>query len=213
LITDIPCVPCVSLEFDRQGKGILGQDTVRLLGSFIVAATWQAACQRARLHPDARRDAAVYLDECQNFLMLPSSIKDMLAEARSYRLSMVLAHQDLAQLPKDLRDGISTNARSKIFFTTSPEDARELERHTVPALTAHDLSHLGLYQAAARLVAGGRQAPAFTLRTRPLPAAIPGRAGQIRAAARTAYGQRSRPGSRDPRARFTDGSASEPDAA
>ncbi|MCC9738484.1 type IV secretory system conjugative DNA transfer family protein [Streptomyces sp. MNU89] len=73
----------------------------------------------------------------------------MLAEARGYRLSMLLAHQHLAQLPRDLREGISANARNKIFFNASPEDANALERHTLPTLAAHDLAHLGPFQAAA----------------------------------------------------------------
>ena len=97
----------------------------------------------------------------------------MLAEARAYRLSVVMAHQNLAQLPPDLREGISANARSQVIFTASPEDARALERHTLPHLAAHDLSHLGAYQAAARLVTGGAETPAFTLRTQPLPPAHP----------------------------------------
>jgi hypothetical protein len=192
----------------RLPKGVLGDDTVQLLGSFIVAATWRAISHRVRISPAARRDASVFLDECQNFLMLPHSLPDMLAEARAYRLSLVLAHQDLAQLPRDLREGVSANARSKIFFSSSPEDARDLERHTSPTLTAHDLSHLGLYQAAARLVVAGQQAPAFTIRTRPLPGAVPGRAGLLRAAARDAYGltperlrQAGQP-ARDPREQF-----------
>jgi hypothetical protein len=42
-----------------------------------------------------------------------------------------------------------------------------------PVLTAHDLSHLGAYQAAARLVAGSAEQPAFTFRTRPLPPPSP----------------------------------------
>jgi hypothetical protein len=54
-------------------------------------------------------------------------------------------------------------------------------------LTAHDLSHLGAYQAAARLVAGAAETPAFTFRTQPLPPAIPGRARLIRRAARAAH--------------------------
>ena len=70
----------------------------------------------------------------------------------------------------------------------SPEDARDLERHTAPVLTAHDLSHLGAYQAAARLVAGRAETPAFTLRTQPLPPPVPGRARLIRRAARAAHG-------------------------
>jgi hypothetical protein len=170
----------------------------------VVAKAWQAATHRTRLAEAARRDAAMYLDECQNFLMLPHSLPDMLAEARAYRLSLVLAHQHLAQVPKDLREGISANARSKIFFSTSPEDARDLERHTAPTLSAHDLSHLGLYQAAARLVTGGQETPAFTLRTRPLPAPVPGRSRLLRAAARRHASSQTTAGSQpfiDPRHR------------
>jgi Type IV secretion-system coupling protein DNA-binding domain len=171
----------------RLPKGVLGEETARLLGSFIVAATWQAASRRAGLPQHARPDAGLYVDECQNFLNLPYPLEDMLAEARAYRLSVVMAHQNLAQLPPDLREGISANARSQAIFTASPEDARALERHTLPHLTAHDLSHLGAYQAAAKLVAASAETPAFTLRTQPLPPAVPGRGRLIRRAARAAY--------------------------
>jgi hypothetical protein len=109
-----------------------------------------------------------------------------------------LAHQNLAQLPPDLREGISANARSQVIFTASPEDARILERHTLPALAAHDLSHLGAYQAAARLVAGGAETTAFTLRTRPLPPPVPGRARLIRSAARPRPASAAPPGAATP---------------
>ncbi|PYC68366.1 type VI secretion protein [Streptomyces tateyamensis] len=175
----------------RLPKGVLGEETARLLGSFIVAKTWQAAANRAGSGEHHRRDCAMFIDECQNFLNLPYPLEDMLAEARGYRLSLILAHQHLAQLPHDLREGISANARSKIVFNASPEDARELERHMSPTLTAHDLSHLGAYQGAARLVTASANAPAFTLRTTPLPPPIPGRATAIRQSSRTTYGPQS----------------------
>ena len=170
----------------RLPKGVLGEETARLLGSLLVAATWQAAARRASLPQHARPDAALYIDECHNFLNLPYPLEDMLAEARAYRLSVIMAHQNLAQLPADLREGISANARNQVIFTTSPEDARVLERHVTPRLTAHDLAHLGAYQAAARLVTASASTPAFTFRTQPLPPGIPGRARLIRRCARTA---------------------------
>ena len=173
----------------RVPKGILGETTTQLIGSLVVAKAWQAASHRARLPQHQRIDAGLYLDEGQNFLTLPYPFEDMLAEARGYRLSLAFAHQNLAQLPRDLREGISANARSKVIFNASPEDARELERHTSPLLTAHDLSHLGAYQAAARLVAGGEEKPAFTVRTAALPPAIPGREAFIRQAARAEFGR------------------------
>ncbi|HEX7166278.1 MAG TPA: hypothetical protein VF230_04785, partial [Acidimicrobiales bacterium] len=105
---------------------------------------------------------------CQNFVTtLPRSFDEVLAEARGYRVSFVLAHQHLGQLPRDLRDSVSANARNKVFFTVSPEDAFVLARHTTPNLTDHDLANLGAYQAAVRLVVDGQDQPAFTMRTRP----------------------------------------------
>ncbi|WP_143467076.1 type IV secretory system conjugative DNA transfer family protein [Lentzea kentuckyensis] len=169
----------------RIPKGSLGEETTRLVGSLVVARTWQAATARARVPQRQRKDASLLIDECHNFLNLPYPIEDMLAEARGFRLSMALAHQHLGQLPRELREGISTNARSKIYFTASPEDARELSRHTAPRLSEHDLAHLGAFHAAARLVLHGEQAPPFTFQTDPLPAATPGRAREIRRAART----------------------------
>ncbi|MFI9811564.1 type IV secretory system conjugative DNA transfer family protein [Saccharothrix variisporea] len=168
----------------RIPKGSLGEETTRLVGSLVVARTWQATTARARTPQRERRDASLVIDECHNFLNLPYPIEDMLAEARGFRLAMTLAHQHLGQLPRELREGISTNARNKIYFNASPEDARDLSRHTAPRLTDHDLAHLGAYHAATRLVLHGEQTHPFTLQTQPLPLAIPGRAREIRAAAR-----------------------------
>ncbi|MGO9029293.1 MAG: type IV secretion system DNA-binding domain-containing protein [Acidimicrobiales bacterium] len=172
----------------RLPKGTLGEDSCRLLGSFVVAKVWQTVTARARHGQTARRDAALYLDEAQNFLTLPGSIGDMLAEARGYRLSVVAAHQHLGQLPRELRDALSANARNKVFFNCSPEDAHVLERHVAPELSEHDLSHLGAHQAAARLVVDWEEAAAFTLRTDPAPEPQ-GNGETIRAAAREQFGR------------------------
>ncbi len=166
----------------RLPKGTLGEETSRLMGSFILAKVWQTATARAAVPAHRRPDCTVYLDEAHNFLTLASSLDTMLAEARKYRLSMVLAHQDLAQFPRDLYAAVSANARNKIYFTCSPEDAHPLSRHTLPELDEHDLTHLDAYTAIARLVIGGQQTHAFTLRTRP-PRPTLGQATTIRQAA------------------------------
>ncbi|MGW5917538.1 helicase HerA domain-containing protein [Nocardia fluminea] len=168
----------------RLPKGSLGEETSRLVGSLLVARTWQAVTARARVPAADRPDAALVLDEAQNFLNLSTPIEDMLAEARGLRLSLLLAHQNLGQLSRELRDGISANARNKIVFAVSPDDARDLARHTDPWLSEHDLSHLDAFHAAARLLVDGRNARPFTLTTRPLDPPIPGRAREIAAAAR-----------------------------
>ena len=109
----------------------------------------------------------MYIDEAHNVLNLAGSVTDMLAEARGYRLSLVLAHQDLAQLPRETVLALSANARNKVYFTCSPEDAHALARHTLPELDEHDLANLDAYTAAARLVVDARATRAFTLTTNP----------------------------------------------
>ncbi len=88
----------------------IGEETSRLMGSFVLAAAWQAATGRVRLPESERRDAMAYVDEAHNFLTLPGSVGDMLAEARGYHFGMTLAHQHLAQMPRDTQLAISANA-------------------------------------------------------------------------------------------------------
>ncbi|MEV0734094.1 DUF87 domain-containing protein [Polymorphospora sp. NPDC050346] len=151
----------------RLPKGQLGEETAKLMGSFVFASVWQAATARTRLPENERRDATLYIDEAHNVLNLAGSVSDMLAEARGYHLSLVLAHQNLTQLPRDIQLALSANARNKIYFSCSPEDATQLARHTMPELDEYDLSHLDAYTAAARLVVDSRETAAFTMRTRP----------------------------------------------
>jgi hypothetical protein len=167
----------------RLPKGLLGDDTTRLVGSLLLSGIWQAAAARSSIPEADRLDACVYVDECHNFLHLPGALDDVLAEARGYRLSLTLAHQHLGQLPRDLAEGIAANARNKIVFNVSPDDAHTLGRHFGPRLTDRDLSHLGGWQAAARLVVNGRNTTGFTLATRP-PLPPVGAQSQLRAAAR-----------------------------
>jgi hypothetical protein len=164
----------------RVPKGTLGEDTSRLLGAFVVARVWQRCMRRASIPEEERPDATLYVDETHNYLALPRSFEDLLAEARGYRLSLVLAHQHMGQLPKDVRDALGANARTKVVFTCSPEDASTLERHFDPDLSAYDLSHLATYQVACRPCVGGGQAQAFTFKTEPLRSGSPARAEAVR---------------------------------
>ncbi|WP_335988573.1 type IV secretion system DNA-binding domain-containing protein [Glycomyces sp. MUSA5-2] len=166
----------------RLPKGQLGEDTAKLMGSLLVARTWQTVTARQQQAEHRRKDVALYVDEAQNFLQLPESIDDMLAEARALRLGMVLAHQHLGQLGRDLESAVSANCRTKVVFNVAPEDARRLARHTAPLVNEHDLAHQGAFTAACRPVIGSEVRPAFSLRTLPAPEPI-GQARTVRASA------------------------------
>jgi hypothetical protein len=173
----------------RIPKGTLGEETSRLLGAFVIARVWQACMRRALLTEEDRPDTALYVDEMHNYLVLPRSFEDLLAEARGYRLSLVLAHQHMGQLNKEMREALAANARTKVAFTCSPEDAFFLQRHFAPELTEHDLSHLATYRAACRPCIRSGQGAAFTLKTAPLPEGASGRAEAVRAVSSASYGR------------------------
>lgn len=164
----------------RIPKGTVGEETSRLLGAFVVARVWQACMRRASRPEHERADTTLYVDEMHNYLALPKSFEDLLAEARGYRLSLVLAHQHLGQLPREMRDALGANARTKVVFACSPEDATILERHFRPSLGDHDLSNLVAFQAACRPAIGGGHGPPFTFRTLPLDEGEQGRARAVR---------------------------------
>jgi hypothetical protein len=167
----------------RIPKGTLGEETSRVLGAFVVARVWQACMSRADVPELERRPVGLYVDEMHNYLTLPRSFEDMLAEARAYGLSMVLAHQHLGQLPHEMREALAANARTKIAFACSPDDARHLDRHFAPALTEHDLSSLGGFTAACRPCIGGAHGSPFTFVTEPLATSGEGRRTEVKVAA------------------------------
>jgi hypothetical protein len=174
----------------RIPKGLIGEDTSRLLGGLVIARVWQAAMARASAAEASRADVALYVDEMHNYLSLPRSFEDLLAEARGYRLSLVLAHQHLGQLKRDMRDALAANARTKVVFACSPEDARALEAHFAPRLAAHDLAHLPAFTAACRPCLQGGNGAAFTFATEPLPAGSESRSLAVRIASGERFGRK-----------------------
>ena len=152
-------------------KGLLGEETSRLVGSFMVARIWQAAMARAGRPEAGRPDFNLYLDEFQNYLHLPQSLDEILVEARGYRLSLVLANQHLGQLAGPTREALASNARTRVVFQCGQEDARYLAREFDPWLEERHLRSLQPFQVAVRMFAAGHTVRPFTGRTRPAPAA------------------------------------------
>jgi TraM recognition site of TraD and TraG len=148
-------------------KGLLGEETSRLVGSFMVARIWQAAMERAGRPEASRPDFNLYLDEFQNYLHLPQSLDEVLVEARGYHISLVLANQHLGQLAGPTREALASNARTRVVFQCGQEDARYLAREFDPWLEERHLRNLQPYQVAVRMFSSGHTARPFTGRTRP----------------------------------------------
>lgn len=147
--------------------GRWGETTAALIGSFLVAKLWQAVLARSAVPEERRRDFFLFIDEFQNFLGIAGPFADALAQARSLRLSLTIANQHLGQLPRDLREAISSNARSRAVFQCGQDDAAYLAREFAP-LDASALMALPRFETAARLSIGGQTSQPFTMRTVPL---------------------------------------------
>jgi hypothetical protein len=169
--------------------GRWGESTAALIGSFLVARVWQAVLARAAMEEEQRRDFFLFIDEFQHFVGMGGSFADVLAEARSLRLSLTIANQHLGQLTRDLRDAVVSNARSRVVFQCGQEDAAYLAREFSP-LDAEALRSLRRFHAAARLAIEGTTSPTFTLRTLPPSAASDSlRAAEARAASSRRFGK------------------------
>ena len=168
-------------------KGLIGAETATLLGCLVLTSLWQAATERAGRQQAERHPFGLYVDEVQDFAEAPIPWDEMFAQGRKYGLALTVAHQNLEQLRKELREVVLANARSKAVFALSASDAKALEPLFAPALTASDLQALDAHSIAA-LVAldNGSTARPVTLSTPPPPTPL-GSRQQVRHASRLHY--------------------------
>jgi hypothetical protein len=139
-------------------SGVIGQEAARLLGSMVVAQLWQTVQSRGGIDPAKRHPVMVYIDEVQDYLHLPTDLGDALAQARGLGVGLTLAHQFLGQLPADMRGAVLANARSRVCFQLSHEDAVHFSKGH-PELKPDDFTSLGQYEVYASLFAGGSVKP------------------------------------------------------
>jgi hypothetical protein len=109
-------------------QGLMGAENSYLLGSLIVSKIQQAAMARQRMAESQRRLFTLYVDEFQNFIT--PSMAEILSGARKYRLSLVLAHQELAQLGRNdaVASAVLANAGTRVVFRVGDADARDLAK-------------------------------------------------------------------------------------
>jgi hypothetical protein len=125
----------------------VGIETARLVGTLLLNAVWSAVKSGAC---DPEQPTMLCLDEFQDFVHLPVDPESMLVQARSFGLSMVLAHQHLDQLPDSLRSAVLANARSKVVFQATYDDARVFAREFGRSVTDEDFMNLGKYEVLCR---------------------------------------------------------------
>ncbi len=162
-------------------------ESASLLGSLILNNLWHAV---KRGVCDPKQPAILAMDEFWRFTNLPVSFETMTAEARSFGLSMHLAHQGLDQLTKPgLKSAVMNNVVNKVVFNRGADDAAEFAREFGKLVDADDFKQLGFRQMLTRLVDedGGVSPPMSALALAPLTHA--GLAVKAIQASRTRYGR------------------------
>lgn len=149
-------------------KGSIGMETAELLGSLVVSSLVDAIFARAAMPAAHRHPAWIYLDEFQDVLRLPLDIADALAQARGLGVGFVLVNQYLGQLPEQMKRAALGTVRSTVLFQLDLDDAKVFDRRFSP-LTASDLTHLPVYEIAARLCEHNTTTRPVTGVTLPLP--------------------------------------------
>jgi len=144
-------------------KGRVGEDASRLLGGLLITKIQLAAMSRVDIPRDERKDFVLIVDEFQNFAT--SSFANILSEARKFNLSLVIAHQYIAQMDEAVQDAVFGNVGTIVSFRVGAEDAELLEKEFAPEFTATDIVDLGKRQIYLKLMIDGIASHAFSART------------------------------------------------
>jgi predicted ribonuclease YlaK len=144
-------------------KGRLGDINSNLLGLIIVGKLLMAALSRVDSFGKELPPFYLYIDEFQN--VTTDSISTILSEARKYKLSLVIAHQFIAQLDEKIKDSVFGNVGSMSAFRVSSEDAEYLEKQFSPVFSAKDLMNVDNHNSFVKMLSGGRPVKPFSMET------------------------------------------------
>ncbi len=148
----------------RLSKGRIGDINAQLLGLIITGKILMSALSRGEMDEKDRRDFYFYIDEFQNFTT--DSIAIILAEARKYRLDMILAHQYIQQLSDNIREAVFGNVGSLISFRVGTTDTEVLKKQFDPPFTERDLINIENQNAFVRVLVKGQPQKPFNIKTR-----------------------------------------------
>ncbi len=152
-------------------KGKVGDLNAQLLGLIFVNKINMAAMGRQDIPKKDRKDFYLYVDEFQNFAT--DTFASILSEARKYRLSLIMAHQYIAQLTKTpsgkddtrVRDAVFGNVGTMLSFKVGADDAEYLAKEYAPDLSQQDIIGIANYKAYIKLNINNTTSRPFSLET------------------------------------------------
>ena len=146
-------------------KGRIGEENSRLLGAMAITKLYLAAMSRIDVPEHERRNFILYVDEFQNFAS--QAFEGILSEARKYKLSLILAHQYIAQMEEGVREAVFGNIGTLVTFRIGAEDAEFIEKEFSPDFSIEDLVNISRFGIILKLMIDGVTSRAFSARTLP----------------------------------------------
>ena len=168
-------------------KGQVGEQAASVFGSLLVSFIGQAALSRADIPEKDRTPFTLYCDEFQNYAT--SGFPLIMSEARKYKLSLVLAHQDIGQVEnRSVISSIFGNCGTFVSFRIGADDAPKIARQfRIPNEGAFlDLPN---FQAWCRPLINGSPGSATVITTLPAPKPLHARSNEFISFSRRRFGR------------------------
>ena len=143
-------------------KGKLGDVNSHLLGMIIVGRFLMAAFSRVDVPEEQVPDFYLYVDEFQNFTT--DTIATILAEARKYKLNLIIGHQFIGQLKENIKNAVFGNVGSMAVFRVGAEDAEFLVKQFTPVFEQQDLLNIDNFNAYLKLLINNTTSVPFNIK-------------------------------------------------
>jgi hypothetical protein len=148
-------------------KGEIGEGPAQLIGTLAITSLWSAVQARITQPEEQRQPFYLYIDELQNFGQEGSNLQTIAAECREYGMGLWLASQYLNQLSAQLRQSVTNNCRTKIFFNPSGSEDIPAITGMLSGVDRNQLTRLGKYRAVLQQPAEGKNSEAVFFDTYP----------------------------------------------
>jgi hypothetical protein len=142
-------------------KGILGEEDAKFLGLILVPKVLTAAMSRQDIPMEQRHDFFLYVDEFQNYATEDFAV--ILAEARKYRLNLVVANQYIGQIDEEIKNAVFGNVGTMVSFRIGVQDANFLQHEFAPVFNENDLANIEKFHVYIKTIVNNEPVPAFSM--------------------------------------------------
>lgn len=144
-------------------KGRIGEENSNFLGLILVPKIFVAAMSRQDIPEEQRADFFLYVDEFQNFAT--DTFADILAEARKFRLNLIVANQFVGQIEEEVKNAIFGNVGTLVSFRVGVTDANYLAHEFSPVFNETDLINVERFHAYCKTIVHNEPVQPFSLDT------------------------------------------------